>query len=1110
MIKKPNQKNYNVNKFINIGIIITIAILIIFSSISVNAEGFDSNNEEFIFTNHTDSVSDVTIDSNGYVYSVSYDNTLRKITPNGTEEWIFNGHDNAVMSVDTDSNYIYTASKDNTVKKIDKDGNVIWTKSDYSEDVHSVNVDENGNVYTGTANDSVRKLDSNGNELWEFNGHTHYVYTVIAKNGYVYTSSEDGTIKKLDSNGNHIWTFSGFSDAIEGIAVNNTGYVIAGSDSGGFKKINPEGNQIWSHSDFHDTPIYDIVVDEDNYIYTASNDGGSAFVKKFDSKGNLNITNNLNDDNAFGLGISPETNNEQYIGVATSYTENNVYKFTKSLEISTFDFEINKNSTQSGENVTYTAIFNDGDVTTEIDRMSHNTTIFDTDLDGNIYSNAGYTGVYEFNARYTTSDGTEYWDNDTLELTESNLTFNIDKENIIDKERSYWNAYLNSEEISNNINLSYNQSAFNSDIEYKYITAKEDVNGSYNITLIYENKNGKEIVDTDSISVTEAELNIEFEDNSNIFKENETKQYNVWMNGSTNKEIGNQTELFIRNIDYDSYITIDENNTQITAEKAGKFEIFGVYDDYGSGLSNTTREGTKEIIVSNNNLTLETDKNTLNIDEKTNYYAYYNGTNVTQNITLISKNTSILSVDSQNYKLIGENSGITKINATYKIDDKTYYTNKTIEVINQSKQFDLVVENNYLFGEEKTRYYAIYNETYVNQDITFIMNKTNLIEINKTNAEFIALENNTGYVNVTATYVNDSITYSDSVKIYINNNEFDLQLEKTYLNGSEKISYKTYYNQNSISADNIEANNSLIDIQTEIVANEDNSGYVEIYANYTDSSGITYEDTEIIYINNNYLNVSIGSKYIQNSDSTNILVEYGTNDVTSISNYTLNRNLVEIDQKNKTIIAKNEGSGIETINVYYTNKFGKTYKDNIEIEIGNKTLTIRTTDFMEYNETAKYTIKYGDKIVTNNVTITTNTSELLIINEKENLLESTSNTSIKGYAYININYTDKYGYYKETQYKLFIGNESAENIDYLPPLNKGIVLLENTQIQALLFIITAGMGVTLFINAYAGILGSVLGVGIGLVIGVFSLGYFVMSLITGVFIILNSDIRFKE
>jgi len=83
-----------------------------------------SSNVEFpvyiwSFTGHTDYVHAVAVDNDGYVYSGSYDYTVRKISPSGSQIWSFTRHTSVVYAVAVDNNgYVYSGSRDKTVRKV--------------------------------------------------------------------------------------------------------------------------------------------------------------------------------------------------------------------------------------------------------------------------------------------------------------------------------------------------------------------------------------------------------------------------------------------------------------------------------------------------------------------------------------------------------------------------------------------------------------------------------------------------------------------------------------------------------------------------------------------------------------------------------------------------------------------------------------------------------------------------------------------------------------------------------------------------------------------------------------------------------------------------------
>ena len=85
-------------------------------------------NKIWEFTGHTIYVNSVAVDSQGNVYSGSWDNKVMKISPNGTKIWEFTGHTGAVNSVAVDSQgNVYSGAQDNKVMKLHQNIETILT-----------------------------------------------------------------------------------------------------------------------------------------------------------------------------------------------------------------------------------------------------------------------------------------------------------------------------------------------------------------------------------------------------------------------------------------------------------------------------------------------------------------------------------------------------------------------------------------------------------------------------------------------------------------------------------------------------------------------------------------------------------------------------------------------------------------------------------------------------------------------------------------------------------------------------------------------------------------------------------------------------------------------
>ena len=178
----------------------------------------------------------IVIDTDGYLYT-AFSNEVKKIDPSGNKVtsggWPFTGHTGVINELSIDSaGYIYTASEDNTVKKIDPSGNEVtsggwpFVRHQYSiydpSRIHSVSVDNTtGYVYSSGNKGDVKKIDINGYELnGNLNNYYDIVRKVVAKNTNIHNGKQDGKLIKIDSNtGMEMWKFTGHSNVINDIAV---------------------------------------------------------------------------------------------------------------------------------------------------------------------------------------------------------------------------------------------------------------------------------------------------------------------------------------------------------------------------------------------------------------------------------------------------------------------------------------------------------------------------------------------------------------------------------------------------------------------------------------------------------------------------------------------------------------------------------------------------------------------------------------------------------------------------------------------------------------------------------------------------------------------------
>ncbi len=194
------------------------------------------------FTGHTGYVNALVFGSDGYLYSGSFDNSVRKINPaTGTEVWSFTGHTNTVYALAYGSDgYLYSGSYDNTVRKINPaTGEQVWSFTGHTGIVRALAFGGDGYLYSGSVDKTVRKIDpSNGTQMWSFTGHTATVGALAFGGGYLYSASYDKTIRKINpTNGTQIWSFTWQNDYTQTLASGPDPYVYSGSYRGAITKI---------------------------------------------------------------------------------------------------------------------------------------------------------------------------------------------------------------------------------------------------------------------------------------------------------------------------------------------------------------------------------------------------------------------------------------------------------------------------------------------------------------------------------------------------------------------------------------------------------------------------------------------------------------------------------------------------------------------------------------------------------------------------------------------------------------------------------------------------------------------------------------------------------
>lgn len=159
-------------------------------------------------------------DSNGYIYTTSYDTTVRKFDALGNEVWRVNDS-TTTMDVCTDSfNNVIYINYQGKIVKMDSDANLIWTETPSSYGT-SLRSDDEGNIYAGLSgtNAGAIKLSPSGEEIWHYPTSSGIV-NIRMFNNHVYLACSDGYVYKLvASDGSLIWKSPDYLSNLRSIGI---------------------------------------------------------------------------------------------------------------------------------------------------------------------------------------------------------------------------------------------------------------------------------------------------------------------------------------------------------------------------------------------------------------------------------------------------------------------------------------------------------------------------------------------------------------------------------------------------------------------------------------------------------------------------------------------------------------------------------------------------------------------------------------------------------------------------------------------------------------------------------------------------------------------------
>lgn len=285
-----------------------------------------------------------------YSYGCSSDTTIRKLRPDGTEEWVFSGHDNSIVGLAVGfDGAVYSASADTEsnsgeVKKVSPDGTEVWSKTtSYIPNILAFG--EDGFIYVGSRapDRSGYKIDpSDGSDVWVFApgsaSQANVVGIAANRDGLVCQAQTHGEVYLVFPDGGlmrRLPVIGGNAGAANrgGIKITPDGsFLMCGGGNEEFiEKAHPDGSVETLFSS-GSSPGYDLVAlavhpgNGDIYVSQIDDVSGDQSIRKFDDRGG-EITDGL-----WPISFSQEGVYELAIGLdgnlyAAGTDPSRVYKF---------------------------------------------------------------------------------------------------------------------------------------------------------------------------------------------------------------------------------------------------------------------------------------------------------------------------------------------------------------------------------------------------------------------------------------------------------------------------------------------------------------------------------------------------------------------------------------------------------------------------------------------------------------------------------------------------------------------------------------------------------------------------------------------------------------
>lgn len=214
--------------------------------------------------------AEIAIDPSGNVYFTAKEDGeyfLSKISPAGDGVWCFYGHTDTISAITADKfGNVYSASDGKTLRKISPYGVEIWNVSVQGGSIGFITTDSVGNIYY-INNRVLHKISTDGVEVWSLSRETSSI--AVDATGNIFCGSE-GCIYKFSSDGVEISSFGGFTADVRVYAVDDLGNIYC-VYSKRIHKISSAGTEIWESEIFPDSPNR-IVLDSDGNSYFTISD----------------------------------------------------------------------------------------------------------------------------------------------------------------------------------------------------------------------------------------------------------------------------------------------------------------------------------------------------------------------------------------------------------------------------------------------------------------------------------------------------------------------------------------------------------------------------------------------------------------------------------------------------------------------------------------------------------------------------------------------------------------------------------------------------------------------------------------------------------------------